>query len=1249
MKNRRLRLLLSTMALSVCSTGLFAQTDMTEKINNPSFENDLTGWTNSGMKTQSNTSFDKKDGSIYVETWVPEGSRVGNVSVSQTLTDLSIGTYTLTATAQNIAQNANTSKQTGAYIFADDQQVEVYTAGDYSVTFIVIENEANIGFKTVSATGNWVACDNFRLQFSGIDLDAAKEKLESRITNATPLTSQKMQGDVLQDLNTAITNARNATASETGDEIQNAAVNLAKAVKDAETSIAAYASLQTSIAEQNELYGEGTGNGAADFKSIIDAAQSNYDNATVTDEEIAQIIINLENAALTFRIANATGEVPTVVTDTRYARGATMIFGRSTVTAPSGGTIKERGLCWSTSPEPTIFDNRTTDYFSNNGQIYKIKGLEPSTIYYVRAYAISDGDMVGYGDPIKVITIPMGKINYTYNNGGPADANARINAALVSAVDYWNNLTSINGLNITCNYGAGTPTADCSYGGWMRVGPNSDYQRTGTILHEMGHAVGVGTHPYWSGPSVLRANSNSGIWLGDRVTEVMRFWENDNTSTLTGDGTHMWPYGINGAHEDTGEESLYTINGLITQALGEDGLPLTGYNDGFTLPAYVFEQEDNVKYYIRNESEKYGRYTSYLTVTSSGTLKWEDYTAEEALAQDSTAWYITFNPKTCYYNFRNAATGNYITYATSSFRTASKETPGTNENIQLMRSRVDAIGSNFPADIPQRGYWMIHPGSNGLHPDCLAGSPRNRTTVAEFNIDNSSDIQRWIILTADEATAFEQATVDVFKEVTNKEIERAETFIAVPHIENVADADKTLTSKIQETKEKIADSNATATEINTAAEELKEAIILFLSQVSPTDINQPFDMTYLMSDPSLTDGSGWSTTPAISYSCGEFFQKTFDFNQTVSGLPKGVYSFTCQGFQRPGAATTVYNNYTAGRNNVTTYVYAGNNEKAIMNIAAEAQTSKTGGSESTVGGNKYVPNNMQAASLYFAKGLYNNDVCGRVGTNGGSLKVGIKCTSSSDSYWSIFDNFNLYYYGDLTIQLDETTVNTPIVEETVVGTADVGRTFGTNSQWNTLCLPFSLTEGQAAEYFTDIRKLTGISTGGEDNALVLDFSDKQTTIEASVPYIVKTKEAYENLTFDIVSIEPDMTETKTIKIESGSNSAEMRGNYDHMSLPGSAYYIKNHYFYPADENGNTSLDGFRAYITFNGGTNAGETVYIKIDGQLTAIGEILKDDDGPTRAYNVSGQVVNLSSDEPSALEKLPKGVYIINGKRIAK
>ena len=73
----------------------------------------------------------------------------------------------------------------------------------------------------------------------------------------------------------------------------------------------------------------------------------------------------------------------------------------------------------------------------------------------------------------------------------------------------------------------------------------------------------------------------------------------------------MWPYGINGAHEDTGSEVLYIGNGLITQALGEDGLPPTG---GFATPAYVFEQEDHVKYYLKNEDETAGLYTSYLSL-----------------------------------------------------------------------------------------------------------------------------------------------------------------------------------------------------------------------------------------------------------------------------------------------------------------------------------------------------------------------------------------------------------------------------------------------------------------------------------------------------------------------------------------------------------------------------------------------------------------------------------------------------------
>ena len=155
----------------------------------------------------------------------------------------------------------------------------------------------------------------------------------------------------------------------------------------------------------------------------------------------------------------------------------------------------------------------------------------------------------------------------------------------------------------------------------------------------------------------LRANGDRGDWLGERANAVLRFWDNNPTAVMTGDNTHMWPYGINGAHEDTGSEVLYIGNGLITQALGEDGLPPTG---GFATPAYVFEQEDHVKYYLKNEDETAGLYTSYLVAAPNSTaITGEEMTAAEAAANDNAAWYVTFNPKTCYYQLRNVGTGQY--------------------------------------------------------------------------------------------------------------------------------------------------------------------------------------------------------------------------------------------------------------------------------------------------------------------------------------------------------------------------------------------------------------------------------------------------------------------------------------------------------------------------------------------------------------------------------------------------------------
>ncbi len=216
-------------------------------------------------------------------------------------------------------------------------------------------------------------------------------------------------------------------------------------------------------------------------------------------------------------------QAPTVTTDTRFARGATMAFGRATFKS-NGSAISKRGFCYSAeNKEPTIADNISSGVLFNSGQIFKMTNLTPGTMYYARAYATAADGSTGYGDVIKIVTIPKGNIGWGYDNAGDASQNARINAAVEECVKYWNDLTSINGLYLNVHFVAQVPTADCSYAGWMRVGPDAAYQKTGTIMHEALHAIGVGTHHIWYGSSSpLRAGSGTGQRHGDRATELVR-------------------------------------------------------------------------------------------------------------------------------------------------------------------------------------------------------------------------------------------------------------------------------------------------------------------------------------------------------------------------------------------------------------------------------------------------------------------------------------------------------------------------------------------------------------------------------------------------------------------------------------------------------------------------------------------------------------------------------------------------------
>jgi hypothetical protein len=89
-----------------------------------------------------------------------------------------------------------------------------------------------------------------------------------------------------------------------------------------------------------------------------------------------------------------------------------------TITSEGSGTVRSRGVCWSTNDDPTIADNKTSDGVGPGNFTSIMLGLNGSTTYFVRAYATNSGG-TGYGMTIsfKTSTCKTCQQN-TYDSGG---------------------------------------------------------------------------------------------------------------------------------------------------------------------------------------------------------------------------------------------------------------------------------------------------------------------------------------------------------------------------------------------------------------------------------------------------------------------------------------------------------------------------------------------------------------------------------------------------------------------------------------------------------------------------------------------------------------------------------------------------------------------------------------------------------------------------------------------------------------
>ncbi|MBO4673427.1 MAG: hypothetical protein J5616_03665 [Bacteroidaceae bacterium] len=606
--------------------------------------------------------------------------------------------------------------------------------------------------------------------------------LQANIKTAEGLQESMMAGAAATALKTALDAAKNISSASTDEEVQKASAALSAAIETAQGSIADFEALDAQIKLAEADYDESK-EGAAELKAEIDKAKELLKSSEATSEQLAAEVIVLDKALLVFHLANATngtGIAPKITkTDTYVATGATQALMRATMT---GNNLIEKGVCWSTEHEPTVLDNRTTQSYNVNGTIFHITGLKPATVYYLRPYAMNKTYKVAYGDEVKIVTFPKGTATWSWNEGAPtADANDRCRKAMEETIEYFNEWTGIKGFHLSGSYGAQTPTADCSYGGWMRIGPNASYQAIGTVLHETGHGVGVGTSDRW-----WDTNVHDWEWLGRAANEAYRFLENKEGNSeyvFVGDSQHGWGQNstydwlVNGAHKDTHQEIQYIGGMCIMRGLFIDGLCPT-WDDENGIAGYTYNFDDTKKYYLMNKNADRGLGKGLLYQRTETAVAWNNNLASETIS-DSAAWYIEYNPSNGFYMFKNVLTGKYLTHAAggSSVNLKNTDKPSATEQFQLMPDRKDVTIKQGAKKVTTHGYWFTwYENSNRWENMAMSANAMGKVTgygtiaQATFDYSDKATAQQWIIISEDELEKYQTIAIASGIEVVQEEV-----------------------------------------------------------------------------------------------------------------------------------------------------------------------------------------------------------------------------------------------------------------------------------------------------------------------------------------------------------------------------------------------------------------------------------------------------------------------------------------------
>ena len=249
---------------------------------------------------------------------------------------------------------------------------------------------------------------------------------------------------------------------------------------------------------------------------------------------------------------------------------------------------------------------------------------------------------------------------------------------------------------------------------------------------------------------------------------------------------------------------------------------------------------------------------------------------------------------------------------------------------------------------------------------------------------------------------------------------------------------------------------------------------------------------------------------------------------------------------------------------------------------------------------------------------------------------------------------------DMTLDLKNNGSNYSTVTKSDGVSTDVimsGRTLYTDGDWNTICLPFDVTDGDDNDDVTFSKTAlegaearTLVSSSYANGDLTLTFSDPVTTIEAGKPYIIKWEKAADYVNDNAHNIvEPTFSK---VTIKSGDDGGFVDVETDYVDFLG----IYNFRPVLEDEHsilfvgaGNTlywpmkgaTLGACRAYFKLKNGLTVGDLAGARMlfDEETTEIKFLDDSKDVITPWFSLDGRRLG---GKPTQ-----KGLYIHNGKKV--